>query len=279
MTKFESFLKWWLCIALFLLLPKGLAQDSTSVGDDDGFREVNGVYYRVVSTNGANTNATNAQVKITFTTPAYNKEAFRRVLQEANKIAQELRLPEKLPITENDVVERFIAPYGITRIRPYIGKIHTRDWGYYVSVGQKMSYVEGTHQEQDCLKWMENYRWPRARIDTNAAYQLATQWLAAASMDVAGLNRDCLVRVAPEQYWNEANPKKRTTFVPIYDVVWRSPEQLRENFGMVAAVRLFAPTKALLSLSVEESTYILRKPLVFTNLDGLLSQTNIPAKH
>jgi hypothetical protein len=41
-----------------------------------------------------------------FTTKAYHDEAFRLVLQEANRVAAELRLPEKLPITEADLVER-----------------------------------------------------------------------------------------------------------------------------------------------------------------------------
>lgn len=37
-----------------------------------------------------------------FTTKAYHDEALRLVLQEANRVAAELRLPEKLPITEAD---------------------------------------------------------------------------------------------------------------------------------------------------------------------------------
>jgi hypothetical protein len=232
--------------------------------------EANGVIFEIV-TNEANRNAKDARMKITFTTQAYDKEALRLILQGANTIAKELQLPEKFPITEEDVVERFIAPYGITQVRPYIGKIHTRDYGYYVSVGRKMSYVEGTHQDADCLKWLEQYKWPVSRIDTNAAYRLATQWLAAASMDVAGLNRDCQVRIEPERYWNNLNPKKGATFIPIYDVCWRSKEELQRNYGSAASVKLFLPTQTLVSLRVEESKYILREPLIFTNLNELLT--------
>jgi hypothetical protein len=43
--------------------------------------------------------------------------------------------------------------------------------------------------------------------------------------------------------------------------------------GSAASVRLFAPTNALLQLRVEDPKYILRKPLLFTDLSALISQT------
>lgn len=170
-----------------------------------------------------------------------------------------------------------MVPYGMAQSDPHLsgtlGTVSTRDFGYYVSVGRKMSYVAWRHYDRDCLKWMEEYKWPRSRIDTNAAYQLATQWLAAAMMDVRGLNRDCQFRIEPETYWNAANPKKKTTFIPIYDVYWVSEQNRRDGGGSVASVVLFAPTKRLVSLRVEESKYILRKPLAFTNLDAMLGES------
>jgi hypothetical protein len=209
-----------------------------------------------------------------FTTKAYEREALRLVIEEANKVAKELQLPEKLPITETNLTRAFIVGYGMSFLPPgMIGNVHTRDYGYFVSVGHKLSFVEGAHQDGDCMNWRQHYRWPVSRIDTNGAYQLATQWLAAASMDVNGLNRDCQLRIEPNSYWNSG--VKKGMFVPIYDVFWISPQNKGEGFGNVASVTLFAPTKTLVSLRVQDSRYILRKPLVFTNLDFLLSQTNV----
>lgn len=209
-----------------------------------------------------------------FTTQAYEKEAFRLVLQEANLVAKELQLPEKLPITETDV-RPFVCGYGSSRLPPRsIGNVHTRDYGYFVTVDHKLSYVEGSHQNRDCMKWIEQYRWPKSRIDTNAAYQLAAQWLTAVHMDVEGLNRDCELHVEPERYYNGIKVEEGI-FVPIYQVYWVSPQNRAEGYGDVATVTLLAPTKTLMSLRVEDSKYILRKPLVFTNLAELLSQTNI----
>lgn len=210
---------------------------------------------------------------ISFTTPAYQKEAFKLVLQEANQAARDLHLPEKLPITEADVVRRFIPKFGFAYAAKAVGNVATRDYAYYVSHGNKLSYVEGTHQDSDCFYWMDHYKWPKERLDTNGAYQLAINWLAAASMDVKALNQECQTQI---RLYPIANPvkDKKGRFVPVYDVCWISPENKANNYGDVASVRVFTPTKTLVSLRVEDPKYMLRKPLVFTNLAELLSQTN-----
>jgi len=205
-----------------------------------------------------------------FTTKAYEQEAFKLVLAEANRVARELNLPEKLPITESNLTRVFIVGYGMSLMHPkMIGNVHTKDYGYFVSVGHKLSYVEGAHQDEDCLRWMEEYRWPKPRMDTNGAYQMATQWLAAARIDVAALNRDCRLQIEPELFANQSVGNGK--FVPIYFVYWQSARNRAEGYGNVASVKLFAPTKTLMSLRVEESKYIARSPLAFTNLSALLS--------
>ena len=209
---------------------------------------------------------------------AYEQEAFKRVLQEANQVASDLDLPEKLPIDLTNLTQVFIPGYGFSQLKPkIIGNIHTTNYGYFVSIGHKLSYVEGSHQDEDCLKWMKQYRWPKSRIDTNSAYQHATQWLAAAHMDVAGLNRDCKLHVELERFVNQ-DLKNTTKFVPIYFVYWASAQNRSDGYGDVASVKLLAPTKTLMSLRVEDPKYILRPPIVFTNLAELLSQTNAPPR-
>ena len=129
------------------------------------------------------------------------------------------------------------------------------------------------------------YQWPVARFDTNAPYQLATQWLAAAHMDVDALNRDYDVRVAVDGYWNNVSmgelPKRR--FTPLYIVSWLVKGKPHYSAGGGASVELFLPTKTLLSLSVEDPKYILRPPIAFTNLAALFPgkaeiKTNLPGK-
>lgn len=211
---------------------------------------------------------------ITFTTKAYQMEALRRVIQEANDAAKEMKLPEKLPITETNIVKAFISPFGFARVKKAIGNITTANFIYYVSQDNKLSYVESANQEQDCRKYESTYTWPQSQMDTNQAFQLAQEWLEKASMDVEGLNRDFQVFIETEHSYVHPPAGK---FVPVYYVYWAKQKQ---GAGSAASVRLFTPANALLQLRVEEPKYILRKPLVFTNLSVLLAQTNdIPRSH
>ena len=81
------------------------------------------------------------------------------------------------------------------------------------------------------------------------------------------------MHTAPDPVANGVQGVK-DTFVPVYFVYWESAKNRTDGYGSVASVRLFAPTKSLMSLRVEDPKYNLRKPLVFTNLYDLLAQTN-----
>jgi len=216
---------------------------------------------------------------IMFTTPAYRDEATRLILLEANKVASELKLADDLPITKENARQIYISPFGMCWVDKTVGNVETANYIYYVSQGDKFSYLEGTHQNEDCQKYMRQYLWPVSDINTNAALIQATQWLKAASMDVNGLNRNFQVIVKADSDYIHCPPGK---FVPVYDVAWckkwkpvpgiiysQTPE-----WDSVASVRFFAPTKTLMQLRVEDPKYILRPPLVFTNLTKLLLGTN-----
>ena len=209
---------------------------------------------------------------LVFTTPAYREEALRLVIEEANRVAKELHLPENLPITRTNLLEAYITPPRMAQGMRAIGNITTSNYTYYVSVGNKFSFLVRTHLEQEYNELKAQHLWPMSRMDTNAAYQLATQFLAAASMDVKGLNRDCNVHI--RAFTPEGNTGKH--FVPVYWVYWAAKGQ--EGHGTAASVELLAPTKTIRQMHVNESKYILRKPLEITNLDFLLSQTNAPVK-
>jgi hypothetical protein len=77
-----------------------------------------------------------------------------------------------------------------------------------------------------------------------------------------------------------ATPIKK--FVPIYYVWWTSPEN-DERGGDIAYVELYLPSKAVIQLCVEDPKYIMRAPVVFTNMAALFPgvapiHTNYPAK-
>ena len=201
---------------------------------------------------------------VRFTTKAYHDEAFKLVLEEANKAANQLKLETCLPLTSSNIVESFISPYEYARESHCIGNMTTSNYMYGVCEGCKLSFVECAHQDQWCRTFQRNYTWPTNRIDFKEAYQQATQWLQLASMDVEALNRDCKWTVELDHY--SVDPP-RGKFVPVYWIIWK----LGTNAGAPASVELFTPTKTLLGLRMEDSKYILRPPLVFTNLQKLIS--------
>ncbi len=202
-------------------------------------------------------------------TEPYQKEALKLVIQEANQVARELRLTENLPITETNLVTSFILPYAGAQAWKTIGKVVTRNYAYYVSRDNKFSYLEGTHQQEDRRRWHSEYWWPVNRMDTNAVYQMATQSLAAVSMDVEGLNRDCRLHI---DAYTPQGLGKGAHFMPVYTVYWTKG---RKGEGSTASVQLFAPTKTILQLRVEDPRYILRQPITVTNVGALfLKQVN-----
>jgi hypothetical protein len=185
---------------------------------------------------------------------AYRREALKLLVHEANAVAEALRLDEDLPITETNFVSAYITPPYYARELQAVGTVTARHHCYYISRGYKFSGVARLGQEADFQKWLKEYSWPIRLVDTNAAYQVATQWLAALQVDVAGLNRDYKVKVIPCGV-RHVGLKKR--FTPVYWVVW-----LREaGTGGGVQVQLFAPTRTLMQLDVSEPRYVLRPAL------------------
>ena len=215
-----------------------------------------------------------------FTTPQYTEAARQLLLQEANRVADELRLSDEvLPITKSNVKELYVSPFGFSYIRKSIGVVTTSNYVYRVTRANKFSGLVVADYDEVCLKIRESSSRSVSQMDSNWAhhsYQLATQWLAAVSMDVHRLNRDCKVHIAFSPFWNglsKLGQNPRNNSVPIYYVWWTSPKNDAEGSGGAASVELCLPTKKILQLSVDDPTYILRKPLVFTNLNSLFPGT------
>jgi hypothetical protein len=226
------------------------------------------------------TNGNVISINHQFTTPQYQRAAAQLLLQEVNRVAEEMRLPDEvLPITETNVTELHVYAFGFSYLQKSMGGVVcTSNYVYLVSKDNKFSGLVVAGYDQVCLNLSRSPLHVN-QMDTNGtnqAYQLATQWLATVSMDVDGLNRDCKAHVAVSPYWSglaKLGQMPRKDFVPIYFVWWTTPKNDAEGLGSVADVELFLPTKKLLQLDVDDPKYILRKPLVFTNLASLFPGT------
>lgn len=203
-----------------------------------------------------------------LTTPAYEQECLNLLIKEANQVAEALQLGEPLPIISSNLTACYISPPRIAQHIGIVGNISTSNYTYYIAIGSRFSFLERSHLQNERIELEKKFLWHKQQFDTNAAYQLASQFLAAVSIDVKALNAQCNVRV--EAFTPAGN---QSYFVPLYSVRWEKPGQN----GSAAFVELFPPTKTILQLRVTKPEFILRPPLVFTNLAELLLQTNEPA--
>ena len=214
-----------------------------------------------------------------YTTPAYKEAAARTILDEANQVCRELNLHEKLPIKENDLIEVHISSPFISDHARSVGGISTSNFDYSASQGNKLCYISKhfnseADREKDWLFLKAKYLTSSSQINTNAAYMLATQWLAAAAFDVKQLEHDSKVEI---KTW-----KLGDNFVPVYWIRWLQPyvavnsisDPPPSGMAIIATVELLMPEHKLRILRVEKPEYNERKPLIIHNRDDLLEQTD-----
>ncbi len=210
-----------------------------------------------------------------YSTPAYRDAALGLLLQEANQVALDLGLDESLPIRKTNIVWGFIAPFGYAYVNKSLGNITTRKYTYGVSGDYKLSSLTVAHLEEECIGYQRSYRLPISKVDTNAACRLARKWLGALRVDIERLDKECQMRAELSAFWNNkelGGGPNAASFVPIYNVNW-SRVRVADNDNAVW-IQLVVPTERLLQVRISDPKYVLREPLVVTNLASLLSQTN-----
>src|SRR5437867_3796777 len=95
-----------------------------------------------------------------LTTVAYEKEAKRLLIEEATRVATELRLPEELPLTESNIVESFIPPFGYAYITKAVGNVHSRHYSYVAGKDWKFSSLTIANWSGVSASYARTYRWP-----------------------------------------------------------------------------------------------------------------------
>jgi hypothetical protein len=216
-----------------------------------------------------------------FTTKAYEEAALNVLLDEANSLARSMKLHENLPIKVRDLLQvRISKPFWSENARTF-GVISTSNYHYYASVDNKLSYIVRNLGKEDTGEagYLEairvKYAAPKSQVDTNKAYKIATQWLAAASVDIKELERSSKATI---RVWDLGRQ-----YVPVYWVVWEQPHLSFENLESrtqpvsrpVATLQFLEPETRLLQMHVEKGKYLMRKPLAVPGRDSLL-QTEDP---
>jgi hypothetical protein len=199
------------------------------------------------------------------TPPAYKEAMAKLMLSEVNDYASALNLPEQFPIATDSLNEVFVTPPSFAESYGALGSLRTTNFFYGFGRGKHLCYITRLIKGNNPYDYDANkpYAIDPSAVNTNAAYLLATKWLATAFVDVARLSTSSVVSVKPWVILHMTTSK--------YTVEWQQAGR------PIVKVVLAEPKAELWSLRVEEPDYILRKPLEVANLDLLLSQTNAPA--
>jgi hypothetical protein len=136
-----------------------------------------------------------------YTTQAYENEACRLMILEANRAAQALHLEEDLPITRSKIDVASVCPFGFFYGHGLMGYVSTTNYTYRVLTTGKLDHIEIDHSYEVWRDFQDKLL-PENQMDNHAAYELATHWLTSLSVDVKALNRDCQLTVASSPILN-----------------------------------------------------------------------------
>ena len=132
-------------------------------------------------------------------TPAYREATSTAMLAEVNEYAQRLNLPEVLPITTNALKELFITPPYMAIRFGALGNIRTTNYSYGFGKGRHLCYITRLIKGQNPYSYDENKQFAidPSVVNTNAAYIMATQFLAKAFVNVEQLNKSSTALIEP----------------------------------------------------------------------------------
>jgi hypothetical protein len=213
---------------------------------------------------------------------AYKLVVAGMALSAVNSILERLGLPAK-PIEQKDLIGCFVSPPRYEKPIMEGGvNLQTTNFMFIFRDGKLHTVMN----MQTNIEEVEHYReWAKmpSLIDSNEAYQIATNWLARVYVDVPLLNRKYPHSVSEAHFW--ATPPTKLgekgsglTTLPLYYVAWG-----KDGYE-AAKVGIFGPTKQFIGLTIgdvdkpEDASICSHVYLRVTNEAELLAMTNVPMR-
>lgn len=238
-------------------------------------------------------------LKLNHVSLAYRAVAVEKLLREANFFSEQLKLPTPHPIQSSDAHIWVSPPWfnksdstntslsKADRVRAATffasGVVESGNFSFVLGgIANRRSIHRFKIKDEDSIfdLYPELSKTP-SLIDTNGAYQLATQWLSAISVDVPALERKNKPTFDQRFFWGKAedlpkddrwtNPPATTnkTLLPIFSVSW----------GDAVSVTILGTTKELMALGMEGNSFVRYPPLIITNAMELNTRPDPPIKH
>lgn len=213
----------------------------------------------------------------------YQKLAFQLLLGEVDQLARELQLPVPVPIQQQHVVDAFVgAPQFGVNGSLQISNVAFTFWGGRLHTITRRDVYPPLNMTDETIAKLP----PTANITANEAYQLATQWLGAISMDVAALERQFSKKISQESYSANSqsllvphgrNPSHRDpirTTVVYVKITWGEAWQKPYDPRPPVQVTLLGNTKELIDLQLANRSF-LQRPLIVATNTGFQVNTNL----
>lgn len=213
-------------------------------------------------------------IQFLHTTAAYQSAALQLMVGEANLAARQLDLHESQPfVTAQNTNEWNVSP-------PPMGV-----GGSILSPNYIFEFRKGQLAWVNKIDWLKKVSPPITNLvelssrpsllDSNSAYQLATQWLGNLSLDVAAMERKYPLHVfqVPAQKTDARGRNlpgvSNNVPIPLYKISWGERTPPMDSFNPVR-VEILGTTKELLQLRIQDASLFGRRPLTVTNAVELL---------
>lgn len=205
---------------------------------------------------------------------AYKYFAMMLMVSEANFFCGKTGLSPGRLFTESDVRPgSHVGPLNSTN---FSGSIITDQYFFGYWQGHLANFRSRDFMPQDSDKAIQERNRELSKysslIDTNGAYQLATNWLAALGVDVAALERKYRLNFIQWRYY-PAGKNGPVIMLPVYTVEWRGfilrTQPNRES--AVVTVTVFGATKELVEYHVLDNSLFLRPRIQIKDAEKLLS--------
>jgi hypothetical protein len=233
---------------------------------------------------------------------AWRAAVVQKMLVEANWAAARLELPTPHPILMTDIQDEYIGlPFssmlpGTNRLYdiniPREERLHALKFGpqgwiatasfqFYFNAGKlwQVERLSAPNVERYALNLGELVGKP-SLIDTNGAYQLATQWLAAVDVDMKALEK---LKWTVNQLHYRARGATNYVTLPLYYVDFGNKhfpasENIKAFDKPLVSVEVLGTTKELQELEINEPAFSRRPRLFITNALELFRTPNPSVK-
>jgi hypothetical protein len=213
---------------------------------------------------------------------AYRYLAFALMLLQANWFCQKMDLPGNHELTLADIGRGSEADPPKTN--DFGGSIFTDEYFFGFDSGHIANFYKRAFEPQtdaDVKRLNVELSKHSSVIDTNGAFDLATNWLARSGVNVAMLKTNFTLTVTQEKFLSQSLPAggfgpitRSEVLLPVFDVVW-SGDFVRKgrlhHHGPVVRVTVSGATKEMLEYHVYSEQLFTFESIAVKDLEKVMN--------